>query len=51
VEALIQGESAAVEELEAWANIGPSSAEVKNVFSEKVAIDPSLKIFERRETA
>ncbi len=51
VEAWIQGEASAVEELEAWAQEGPPRAEVKSVQADKVNFDPSLKNFQRRETA
>jgi len=50
VEAFIQGEAAAVEELETWAGVGPPSADVSQVKSEKVSPDPTLKSFQRRET-
>jgi acylphosphatase len=51
VEALVQGEAAAVEEIAAWAAQGPEKAEVTQVRSQKVDLDPRLKKFERRDTA
>lgn len=50
VEAWIQGDPAAVEELEEWAEEGPPHAEVNMVTHEEQRPDPELKRFERRET-
>lgn len=51
VEAWVQGEAAAVEEMEAWANSGPPRAQVNSVQVLKATPDQALKDFQRRETA
>jgi acylphosphatase len=50
VEALVQGEREAVDQLVAWCRRGPPSARVKEVVSTPVAVDPKLLAFEPRPT-
>lgn len=50
VEAFVQGESAAVEELETWAHEGPPGAKVENVRAENAKPDPALTDFKRMPT-
>jgi acylphosphatase len=50
VEAFVQGEAAAVEDVLQWARLGPPSGRVDELTSEEAEPDPSLKTFERRET-
>lgn len=50
VEAHLQGEPAAVEELETWAQEGPPKAQVENVRAENVKPDPSFTEFKRLPT-
>ncbi|MGZ3653010.1 MAG: acylphosphatase [Bdellovibrionota bacterium] len=51
VEAFVQGEPAAIEDILQWARLGPPRARVDALQSEDAAPDLSLKHFERRETA
>jgi acylphosphatase len=51
VEALIQGDDAAVERLVAWCRRGPPAARVIEVKALDVAPDPAIVVFERRSTA
>jgi acylphosphatase len=50
VEALVQGESEAVEQLLAWCRSGPPSARVTAVATVAAAVDPALVAFEHRPT-
>jgi acylphosphatase len=50
VEALMQGDAAAVERLVAWCRRGPSAARVIEVKALDVAPDPAIVAFERRPT-
>ena len=50
VEALIQGDDAAVEKLLAWCRRGPPVARVIEVTTLGVAPDPALVAFDRRPT-
>jgi acylphosphatase len=50
VEALIQGDSAAVEKLLAWCRRGPPSARVTEIATLEAMPDPALAAFERRPT-
>jgi acylphosphatase len=51
VEAHVQGDVAAVEDLLQWARLGPPTARVDDLTSEDADVDNALKKFERRETA
>jgi len=50
VEALVQGESSAVEKISNWAKKGPSRARVVEVIETPATFDPSIKTFERKDT-
>jgi len=50
VEALIQGDDAAVEKLLAWCRRGPPAARVIEIVTLDVSPDPALVAFERRPT-
>jgi acylphosphatase len=50
VEALIQGESEAVERLLAWCRRGPPAARVTEIATLHATPDPALVAFERRPT-
>jgi acylphosphatase len=50
VEALIQGDDAAVEKLLAWCRRGPPAARVTEIAMLDVTPDPALVTFERRPT-
>ena len=50
VEALIQGDDAAVERLLAWCRRGPPAARVTEIKTLDVAPDPAIVAFERRPT-
>jgi len=50
VEALIQGDDAAVERLLAWCRRGPPAARVTEIKTLDVALDPAIVAFERRPT-
>jgi acylphosphatase len=50
VEALVQGDAAAVMRLIAWCRRGPPSARVAAVATEAVAPDPAVTAFEHRRT-
>jgi acylphosphatase len=50
VEALLQGEDAAVERLLAWCRRGPPAARVTEISTLDLAPDPAIVVFERRPT-
>ena len=50
VEALLQGEDAAVERLLAWCRRGPPAARVIEITTLDVAPDPAIVAFQRRPT-
>jgi acylphosphatase len=51
VEALVQGEPAAMEDILQWVRLGPPNSEVEDLSSESSQPDPSLSGFTRRENA
>jgi len=51
VEAVVQGEHAAVEAALAWCRRGPAAARVQHVDDEIIDPDPGLRSFARRPTA
>ena len=51
VEAVVQGEKAAVDQLVTLARDGPPGAQVERVESVEIAFDPSLASFTQRPTA
>ena len=51
VEAFVQGELASIEDILQWARLGPPNARVDDLETEEAQGDPSIKSFERRETA
>jgi len=51
VEAFVQGELVAVEDMLQWCRLGPPHSSVEDLGSETAEPDPSLKSFERRELA
>ena len=50
VEALVQGDDAAVERLLAWCRRGPPAARVSEIRTLYVVPDPAIVVFERRPT-
>ena len=50
VEALVQGDADAVEQLMAWCRVGPPSARVTAVATVEVAPEPALGAFQPRTT-
>lgn len=51
VEAHVQGEPVAVEDILQWARIGPPHGKVDHLVSENAEPDPRFRTFERRDTA
>jgi acylphosphatase len=50
VEAVVQGDDAAVEGLLAWCRRGPPSARVAAISTQELAVDSTLAAFEHRRT-
>jgi len=51
VEAFVQGDAAAIEDILQWARLGPPASRVDALESEHATPDLSLKSFDRRDTA
>ena len=51
VEAFAQGDPVALEDILQWARLGSPHSHVDSLDTEEAAPDPSLKSFERRDTA
>lgn len=48
VEAFVQGEPTAIEDVLQWSRLGPPNSDVEDLSSESAELDPSLRTFGRR---